>query len=300
MQICTIGGSVNWDDLRIFLGVARMGSVSGAARYLDVQHSTVSRRLQQLEKRLGTRLLDRKRSGYELTAAGEELKKAAMNMEREALAMDETVRGQDRNLAGSLRVTAVNIMANTVLAPIFSRFSEAHPEIDLQIVVSNADISLAERQADVALRVTNDPVETLLGKRIASVASTVYGSRKYLAGLRRKNSLPPRWIGMTCCAYHRHWLKKLSGGEDYRISVDDPILTQQMLKQDAGLAVLPCYMADPDPALDRYADPLPEMDVGLWFLFHQDLKRTERIRVFRDFVVREMEPIRDLLGGKQG
>ena len=289
---------MSWDDLRIFLGVARMGSISGAARYLDVQHSTVSRRLQQLEKRLGTRLLDRKRSGYELTLAGEELKKAAANMEREALAVHETVHGQDRNLAGSLRVTAVNIMANTVLAPIFSRFSEAHPEIDLHIVVCNSDISLAERQADVALRVTNDPVETLMGKRIATVASTVYGSRKYLAGLRKSN-LPPNWIGMTCCAYHRHWMKKLSCGENYRLSVDDPILTQQILKQGNGLAVLPCYMADPDPALHRYTEPLPEMDVGLWFLFHRDLKRTERIHAFRDFVVREIEPVRDLLEGKQ-
>ncbi len=289
---------MNWDDLRIFLGVARMGSVSRAAKYLDVQHSTVSRRLQQLERQLGTRLLDRKRSGYELTSAGEELKQAAMNMEREALAMHGAVHGQDKNPAGSLRVTAVNMMATTILAPIFSAFSEAHPEIDLQIVVSNADISLAERQADVALRVTNDPVETLLGKKIATVASAVYGSRKYLAGLRKK-SVPPRWIGMTCCAYHRHWLKKLSGGENYRISVDDPILAQQMLRQHAGLAVLPCYMADPDPALDRYAEPLPEMEVGLWFLFHQDLKRTERIHVFRDFVRREIRPVRDLLEGKQ-
>jgi DNA-binding transcriptional LysR family regulator len=260
----------------------------------------VSRRLQQLERHLGARLIDRKRSGYELTPAGEELRKAAMNMEREALAAHATVHGQDRKPAGSLRVTAVNMMATTVLAPMFSRFSETHPEIDLQIVVSNADISLAERQADVALRVTSDPVETLLGKKIATVASTVYGSRKYLAGLRKKNSLPPRWIGMTCCAYHRYWLKKLSGGESYRISVDDPVLTQQMLKQDAGLAILPCYMADPDPALDRYTESIPEMDVGLWFLFHQDLKQTERIHVFRDFVGREIEPVRDLLEGKQG
>lgn len=289
---------MNWDDLRIFLGVARMHSVSAAARYLDVQHSTVSRRLQHLEKKLGTRLLERKRSGYELTAAGEELKKAAINMEREALAVQGVVHGQDRNTAGSLRVTAVNIMATTVLAPIFSRFSEAHPEIDLQIVVSNRDVSLAERQADVALRVTNDPIETLMGKKVATVASTVYGSRKYLARLR-KNSLPPNWIGMTCCAYHRHWVRELSGGENYRMSVDDPILAQNILKQDSGLAVLPCYMADPDRALERYAEPLPEMDVGLWFLFHQDLKRTERIHVFRDFVVRELEPVRELLEGRR-
>ena len=289
---------MNWDDLRIFLAVARMGSVSGAARYLDVQHSTVSRRLQHLEKRLGTRLLDKKRSGYELTAAGEDLKKAAMNMEREALAMDGALQGQDKNLAGSLRVTAVNIMAAAVLAPIFSRFSAAHPEIELQILVCNSDVSLAERQADVALRVTNDPVETLMGKKIATIASTAYGGRKYVTGLRKAKE-PPKWIGMTCCGYHKHWTKELSGGESHQIIVDDPILTQQMLKHNIGLAVLPCYMADPDPLLERYTDPIPEMDMGLWFLFHADLKRTERIHVFRDFLIEEIEEVRGLLEGRQ-
>jgi DNA-binding transcriptional LysR family regulator len=287
---------MNWDDLRIFLAVARMGSVSAAARSLDVEHSTVSRRLQQLEIRLKTRLLDKKRSGYELTSAGEELKKAALNMEREVLLMDGALRGRDKNLAGGLRVTAVNIMSAAVLAPIFSRFSAAYPEIELQIVVSNSDISLAERQADVALRVTNDPVETLVGKRIATIASTAYGSRKYLAELR-KHAVPPKWIGMTCCGYHKHWTKKLSSGDAYQVTVDDPILTQQMLKQNVGLGVLPCYMADPDPLLERYIDPMPEMNMGLWFLFHSDLKRTERIHVFRDFLGSEIESVRNLLEG---
>lgn len=288
---------MNWDDLRIFLAVARTGSVSGAARHLDVQHSTVSRRLQQLEDRLGTRLVAKKRLGYELTAAGEALRRAAMNMEREALAAEGALDGHDSNLAGSLRVTAVNMMAATVLAPIFSRFSAAYPEVELQVVVSNSDISLAERQADVALRVTNEPMETLMGKKIANIASTVYGGREYLAGLR-KVAAAPRWIGMTCCGYHRHWTKRLSGGSPHQIVVDDPILTQRMLHQNVGLGVLPCYMADPDPLLERYADPMPEMEMGLWFLFHSDLKRTERIHVFRDFLVGEIEPVRSLLEGR--
>ena len=289
---------MSWDDLRIFLAVARTGSVSAAARQLEVQHSTVSRRLQQLEARLGTRLVAKKRLGYELTPAGEELRKAAVNMEREALAVEGTLNGLDRNLAGSLRVTAVNIMATTVLAPIFARFAAAYPEIELQIVVCNTDVSLAEREADVALRVTNDPVDTLMGRKIASVASAVYGGGKYVATLRRDGSAP-KWIGMTCCAYHRNWTKKLSGGGAHQIAVDDPIMTQQLLRQNVALGVLPCYMADSDPLLKRYADPLPEMEMGLWFLFHADLKRTERIHVFRDFLGHEIESVRNLLEGRR-
>ncbi|KPK13792.1 MAG: LysR family transcriptional regulator [Betaproteobacteria bacterium SG8_41] len=289
---------MNWDDLRIFLAIARMGSVSGAGRHLDVQHSTVSRRLKQLEQDLGVRLLERKRSGYELTPAGEDLKVIALRMEREMLLIDGTLQGQDRQLAGSLRVTAVNIMASSFLAPIFSRFSKAYPEIKLQVLVSNSDVSLVGREADAAIRVTNAPSETLIGKKIARIASTVYGGRRYLAALRKK-SAPPAWIGMTCCDFHRQWTKKLAGGESYPISVDDPNVTQQMLKQGAGLAILPCYLADPDPELERYADPVPEMDTELWFLLHRDLKRTERLRVFRDFVAQEIAEVRDLLEGSR-
>lgn len=289
---------MSWDDLRIFLAVARTGSVSAAAKHLQVQHSTVSRRLQQLEARLATKLVAKKRLGYELTSAGEELRKAAVNMEREALAVEGALHGHDRNLAGSLRVTAVSMMAATVLAPIFSRFGAAYPEIELQILVSNSDVSLAERHADVALRVTNDPVETLMGKKIANIASTAYGGREYLAALR-EDSAPPKWVGMTCCGYHKHWTKTLSGGDACQIVVDDPILARQMLRQNIGLGILPCYMADPDPLLERYADPMPEMDMGLWFLFHSDLKRTERIHVFRDHLISELEPVRSLLEGRR-
>ena len=289
---------MDWDDLRIFLAVARTGTVSGGARRLDVRHSTVSRRLQKLERRLGTRLFDKKRSGYELTAPGERLKQAALGMEREVLTVDGTLQGQEHILAGSLRVTAVNLMATSILPPIFARFSAAYPQIELRILASNADVSLAAREADVAIRVTNDPVPTLVGKRIGQIASTAYGSRRYLADVRGKRT-SVRWIGMTCCAYHKHWIRILSGRDDHAITADDPLVAREMVAQDAGLGVLPCYMADTDPGLARYAEPMSKMNVGLWFLFHPDLKRNERVFAFRDFLAREIEDIRDLLEGRR-
>ena len=289
---------MNWDDLRIFLAIARTGTVSGAARRLDVQHSTVSRRLQQLEKRLETRLFEKKHSGYELTAAGERLKEAALGMEREVVAVDGTLGGQERHLAGPLRVTAVHLMANTVLPPMFARFSKTYPQIELQVLVSNMDVSLAEREADVAIRVTNTPTPTLIGKRIGRIASAVYGTRRYLSRLRAKKA-KPNWIGMTCCDYHKHWTRRLSGSDTHAISGDDPLVATQILKQHAGLAVLPCYLGDADPELERYADPIAEMNVGLWFLFHSDLKRNERIYTFRDFLVAELRTVQDLLEGRR-
>ena len=111
MQKCTTRVSfVNWDDLRIFLAVARTGSISGAAKQLEVQHSTVSRRLRKLEEKLGARLIERKNTGYELTQAGGNVLQSAQRMETEMLHVDGAVLGKDANMVGPLRVTAINNM----------------------------------------------------------------------------------------------------------------------------------------------------------------------------------------------
>jgi DNA-binding transcriptional LysR family regulator len=289
---------MNWDDLRIFLAVARIGSLSGAARNLGVQHSTVSRRLQHLETSLGVRLLDKKRSGYELTPAGEDLRESALRMEREVLTVDGTLQGLDTNLRGPLRVTTVGNIASSFLMPMLSRFSSRYPEISVELSVSNADVSLPEREADIAIRVTNSPAETLIGKKIGTVASAVYGSRDYLERMRAQNETP-KWIGVSCCDFHIKWTRRLSGDEPSNFRVDEPLITHETVRQGLGLAVLPCHMGDRDPDLRRYMDPPPEMDVDLWLLYHRDLKRSTRVHVFRDFIAGEFEAIGDLLQGKR-
>ncbi len=111
---------MQWDDVRIFLAVAREGSISGASRRLGVQHSTVSRRMRSLEKQLGSALIERKKSGYELTEAGKELKLAAGKMELEVLAFEDALGGQDHQATGKLRITTINNMASSIMMPMFA------------------------------------------------------------------------------------------------------------------------------------------------------------------------------------
>ena len=131
-----------------------------------MQHSTVSRRLRSLEAKLQTRLIERKPSGYELTEAGEELKHSAGKIEAEVLAFEGALGGQESGIAGELRVSAINNMASSVLMPVFARFSATYPEIELHVQVSNKFIRLAERDADIAIRLTNAPTDTLIGTRL--------------------------------------------------------------------------------------------------------------------------------------
>jgi len=302
VQICTevsaSGDSVNWDDLRVFLAVARSGSISNGARLLDLQHSTVSRRMRKLEQDLGVRLFDKVPSGYALTTAGENLMQAANRMEREVLAVDGTLSGKDLKPSGPLRVTAIDNMSITVLMPMFTAFSRQYPEVTLHVMVSNSDVSLAQREADVAIRLTNTPPDTLIGKRVITVSSTIYGSPEYIEQLR-KHGVEPQWLGVECCSFHKSWTKQACGDRPHRFYVDDTLLTQAALREGMGVSILPCFMGDPDPALARYTEPQPEWDLGLWILLHPDLKRTARVLAFRDHMMEAIKVQRKLFEGRQ-
>jgi len=289
---------VNWDDLRLFLAVARTGSISRAAKKLDVQHSTVSRRLRKFEDKLGARLLERKNTGYELTLAGENVKQAADRMEAEVLQMDSIVLGKDSDLVGSLKVTAINNMASTVLMPIFASFSKTYPRVELHILVSNLDSSLSQREADVAIRLTNSPTETLIGKRLVTVASAIYGSREYLKQLREESG-EPRWIGVECCNFHKSWTKHSCGEQSHNFISDDTLLTLSVIRQGLGVSYLPCFMGDTDPELERFCDPDLSHNLGLWLLLHPDLKHTARVLAFRDHMVNSIESERELFEGNR-
>lgn len=202
---------MNWDDLRVFLAVVRHGSISGGARQLALQHSTVSRRIHKLEQQLRTRLFDKVTSGYQPTAAGENLMQAAIRMEREVLSVDGSLAGADLELRGPLRVTAIDNMATTVLMPMFAGFSRKYPQVCLQLMVSNSDASLSQREADVAIRLSNTPPETLIGKRVVTVSSAIYGSPVYLQQIAT-DGREPEWLGVDCCVFHRAWTKQACGG----------------------------------------------------------------------------------------
>jgi len=289
---------VNWDDLRVFLAVARSGSISSGAKLLDLQHSTVSRRMRKLEQNLGVRLFDKVPSGYALTTAGENLMQAASRMEREVLAVDGALSGKDLKPSGPLRVTAIDNMATTVLMPMFTGFSRRYPEVTLHVMISNSDVSLAQREADVAIRLTNTPPDTLIGKRVTGVSSSVYGSSEYIAQLRKQGG-EPQWLGVECCGFHKSWTKQACGDQPHRFYVDDTLLTQAALREGMGVSILPCFMGDPDPALARYTEPQPEWDLGLWILLHPDLKNTARVLAFRDHMMEAMKAQSDLFDGRQ-
>ncbi len=287
---------MQWDDARIFLAVAREGSFSGAAKRLGVQHSTVSRRIRALEEKLATPLVERKASGYVLTEAGEELKQSACRIENELLSFEGAVSGQNQDIAGELRVTAIANMASTVLMPYFARFSAAYPRIELNVQVTNNSVSLSERDADVAIRQTNKPLETLIGTCLTTVASAVYGSREYCAAVT-SGQAAEKWIGVDCCDYHRTWTRQAWSQGEHEFYVDETSLTLAALKQGLGVGFLPCFLGDSDPGLVRFREPEKQHELGLWLLYHRDLRNTKRVALFRTHMQHEIKQATALFEG---
>ena len=287
---------MQWDDARIFLAYAREGSFSSAAKRLGVRHSTVSRRIHALEANLATPLIERSPSGYVLTNAGKDLQRSAARMENELLAFWAASSGQNEDVAGQLHVTAIANMASTVLMPIFARFSRAYPSIDLRVEVTNDSVRLAERDADVALRQTNSPGDTLIGTRLATVASTVYGSTDYCTAVQA-GQIEERWVGVDCCDYHRTWTKQARPNGGHSFYVDDTSLTAAALKEGLGVGYLPCFLGDSDPALVRFREPELQHNLGLWLLYHRDLRNTKRVTLFREHMQREIKGVAGLFEG---
>ncbi len=287
---------MQWDDARIFLAVARQGSFASAARRLGVQHSTVSRRIRALEKKLATPLVERKASGYILTEAGEELKQSACRIEKELLTFEGVVGGQAEDIAGELRVTAIANMASTVLMPYFARFSAAYPNIELSVQVTNDSVRLSERDADVAIRQTNKPLETLIGTRLTTVASAVYGARDYCAAVK-SGQAREKWIGVDCCEYHRTWTKQAWPQANHEFYVDETSLTLAALKEGLGVGFLPCFLGDSDPDLARFHEPEKQHELGLWLLYHRDLRNIKRVALFREHMQREIKEATALFEG---
>ncbi|MCR9276476.1 MAG: LysR family transcriptional regulator [Pseudomonadaceae bacterium] len=288
---------MQWDDARLFLAFAREGSFSAAAKRLGVQHSTVSRRIHALEKALATPLVERSSTGYVLTQAGEELQATASRMERDLLRFEDASAGQSDEPAGELRVTAIANMASTVLMPAFARFCSMYPGIDLRIEVTNQSVRLAERDADVALRQTNVPGETLIGTRLTTVASAVYGSAEYCAALADRK-VSETWVSVDCCDYHRTWTKQARPQLESSFCVDDTSLTAAALREGLGVGYLPCFMGDSDPELVRFREPEEQHELGLWLLYHRDLRSTRRVTLFREHMQREMQGVSPLFEGR--
>jgi DNA-binding transcriptional LysR family regulator len=295
---CMNGQGQDWDDLRLFLAVARARSLSGAARMLGVTHSTVFRRIGAFEMRLGARLFDRLPGGYALTAAGEEMRDSVSRIEEEITALALKVTGQDQRPSGTIRITAIDLLAVGVLPRHVAAFQVKWPGIEIEVVVADTVLDLTRREADVGLRIGNPVQETLVGRRVGRLAFAVYAA----TGPDAKELGDPAdsdWIGYgpahgPLSRGLARWWPQMR--QVYR--TNSIIAAHAAARAGIGLAALPCVIADCDPKLVRAASLPEDFMLDLWLLTHEDLRDTARVRIFLDFIAAVLAADADQLEGR--
>jgi molybdate transport repressor ModE-like protein len=291
---------IDWDDVRYFLAVARGGSVRAAAERLGVNHSTVLRRIAQLEEHLGAQIFEKLPSGYRLTDAGEEVLEFADQMEASSHRLETRIFGRDQSVRGLLRVTLAHPLATHLLMPDFAEFARLHPDVEMDIVSSAELANLTNREADVAIRVVYDPKTlplNLHGLKGPQVFGGVYMSCDRLARWRAGARDSIRWIVIS-----GHGIPDWANEGEFSTTgvpfkVTDGEAQIVAVRQGIGMTTLPCFVGDADPLLVRVPGTVLHKYGTLWLLTQGEARKTKRVQMFTEFVSRKLASYVPLLTG---
>ncbi len=282
-------GPLAWDDLRCVLTIARTGSLSGAARALGIEHSTVFRRLNGIEKRLGVKLFERTRSGYRPTASGETVAAAAGGMEAQALAIERHIVEGSERMAGVIRLATSELLAGFLLPGPLREFLKSHPGIEIELDVSNRAVDLMRREADVALRATNTPPDLLIGRQVGELRYAVYGVRGMAAAGAPLSALP--WLGHDESIAHLNiaqWQRTQIRDAPPRVRFNSLAPMLQAAAEGLGSAALPVFAADRFQSLSRLTPVLDQPRTKLWVLCHKDMRENARVRALSQHLAKSL------------
>jgi DNA-binding transcriptional LysR family regulator len=297
--------SFDWNDLRYFLAIHREGTLAGAARSLRVQHSTVGRRLEVLEKALGASLFMRTPDGFRLSEAGTEIVPLAEEAERALTAVERRVAGTNERIEGVVRLTASEAFSGFLVRRL-AELQTRHPGLVVEVLVGNRSLDLSRGEADVALRIAATTQPDLICKRIGDAGWSLYASESYVA----RRGAPP---SATDLAGHdvigfdetmsgipgARWLKDHAAGAHVMLRGNSIVSVLNAAIVGMGLAVLPCFLAEAEPTLRRL---VPEVlgSREIWLVFHPEVARIARVRRVIDFVTEIVGQEAWMLRGEAG
>lgn len=275
-----------WDDLRFALALARHRRLSAAARAVGATHTTVARRVQALEASLGVRLFDDVGDGYQPTVAGLQVIEAAERTEAEMLALEARVLGGDARLAGPLRVSTMDLLFQRYQGA-FTRFLARYPAVELTVISTDNETSLIRREADIALRLTNQPSEQLIGRKIGRVEFAVYASRALAerVGAGAPLSAYPwlHWDERLDGRWLEGWLATHAPGASVALRIDlSTLAIRQAISAGFGVHFYAVAEGDAEPGWVRLTDVQAEFTRDVWLLTLPGIRTSSRVRAFLD------------------
>jgi DNA-binding transcriptional LysR family regulator len=281
---------LDWDDMQCFLAISRLGTLSGAAQALGVTQPTMGRRLDRLHERVGAPLLQRTPTGFILTAAGESIRTHIERMDEEALAVSRALTGGDDRLRGEVRIATVEAFAAHILVPELPSLFALYPKLSVEIDVDTRSLSLARREADIAIRMAAFKQHEIVVKKSGLMAFAVYASDTYLNAFGKLT--PGAGAGHRIITLQKglidmpegSWFGTAMAGADCVLATNSREGQLKACLAGAGLACLPRYLADPCPelALVDLGQIAPARDI--WVGTHRDTRGSAKIRAVLDWI----------------
>ncbi|MCU7250863.1 LysR family transcriptional regulator [Pseudomonas koreensis] len=276
---------MNWDDARVFLAVCRESTLRGAARVLGVDQATVGRRINALERSLSATLFLRTSEGYALTAVGEAAFKSAEKMEHSALELERQIQGLDDRLTGTVRVSTTDSLAIDFLIPAMARLHERHPDVRVQLDATTQMLSLAKREADIAVRNARPDNPDLIARRIARWPVGLFASQAYIDA----HGVPTpgtAFEGHDLVVYQPYLERNkemtlvsepVSRGRIVA-SLGSSLLGRRSIAAGLGVGEIPVYMGNRDGLVRLWPERTRPLPYEVWLVTHADLRHTARVK----------------------
>ncbi|QXI20095.1 MULTISPECIES: LysR family transcriptional regulator [Pseudomonas] len=290
---------LSWDDLRIIKTLSECGNRATTAKRLGINVSTVSRRVAQVEKTLGVALFDHRRSGYMLTPEGIELRALAERVELDIVSVTRRVSRAGQGLLGKLRITTSDSLLLYFLTPIIADFKTLNEGIAIEVLVGNETLSLARDESDVAVRATKKPAESLVGRKLASIAWAPYGSIKQATTTPFAEGQP--WVSYSaglCGLKAKSYVEDRVSADCISYRTDSVAAASVAIAAGLGYGFLPCMLGDITPGLTRVGPVVRELQDELWLLTHQDIRKSWRVKAFMTFCAAAVAHQKPLIEGQ--
>ncbi|NKK81590.1 LysR family transcriptional regulator [Rhizobium leguminosarum] len=281
---------MEWSDLKLFLAIARFGTLGAAARSLGLTQPTMGRRLRALETSLGQTLFQRTTDGFVLTDEGAAVFAGAERIEDEALAVERVLAGGSRQLDGFLRLSSSDWFGAHVLSPVLAEFSQVHPKVEVELLTDSRLLSLSRREADLVFRIQPFTEAAVISRKLIHIEYGVYISRGAPhpetgdgAGTRLV-TMDEAFGDMPDVG----WLQRLLPRADIVMRSNSRDVQAALCANGAGLAVLPRPLGDSLATIELVdlGEPPPGRDT--WVGYHRDMKRLARLRALLDLVIERL------------
>jgi len=285
---------MNWDDLRIFLAIVQYGSVRKAAEHLNINQSTVSRRISAFEQAMEVQLFIRLPSGYELTKAGKEIIERVNIIDSEVSSIKRSLAITESPLNGVLKVSLPVPLATDLLMPQIAKFSQLYPNVKVEISASSQNANLAKREADISIRILkigDTPPPYVIGKKLVTYMEAVYVS-SHLHGKQQN------WISNSPLKTEENMKGDNYERGELTHSIDHLMTTLSAVKAGLGIARLPCCFADTDSELRRVMPQELFPGREIWLISHPDFKGVEKVKIFKQFINQYFDDNRGLFEGR--